>query len=452
MVGWAMTIPNRRRGRPSHSIARRGVAFAAAHATRWAARTAARNVVPAAKAAGKALGGYLRKKSGTGGGNYARKHVKSKSEGALSVDTGAGGELTRINIKGGSKLKMGQAKMTDKLVKANTQFQMYRFGGVQPFMNTTLQSPTVNGQAITGGGFYPLVNMSQPNTIGGYKVSPLHIWDVTSQNNYINGTYTGANPGTVLSWWYGTGSNSQQIVSPYFPYLYGANSNSSATTLTWQNEDTTGFNNNNVPNRRDILDYVQAKMLCYGASQQATNYKIEFIQLKDDEISPNFNGPNSNPIGYYGGSNLPYLSNTVAFWQGYSAASEKHPIQTINPEYKKHMRVIKTINFTLNPRLSTETDAAVGHAKQLNIFMRFNRTCKYDWLQTAIDTNIDAPTAFIQNQGTVQCYVEPRARIYMTVQATSLSATIVNPGSNTTNVNYTPSYDLILRVKHLQVS
>ena len=430
----------------------RGVGSAVRHASKFAV------AAHAAKTVGK-ISTFLHSRKQK---NHFRKGVKRSvnvvsraltGRSLISEDIGAGGEFTKKSVTFNLCKHMSAMQMTQKLVASNKQEAHYRFSGIQPFMNTTTPSTNITMPSgtvgdIVGGGYFPLINFSSSNpglNTSNYVVPPLQVYDVTSLNNYVNNSYTSYSPCFQPAFLCRSNINSYQPYAVSFQNLYGMGpSGISSSNTVWTNEDTPGQTANNVPLRRDMLNYVSAKLMCYGAAQMATTFKVELVQLHDDFLHPDY-------IMNAGMSNLSsaYNQEQVAFWESYVSHSVKHPIASINPAWKKHCTVLKSISFVLQPRLSTETDAAVGHTKQLSIYAKLNRTCKYDWLVTSQDSNIESSGSFpISTSQNIQNVVAPRARIYLTVQATNVTYV---PWGTSASVNFTPSYDMLLRTKHTMI-
>ena len=395
------------------------------------------------------------KRLNSGAHPYKKKSTSTRSKFIRSSSTQE--ELSRATGNFSLGRKLSTIKETEKLVAANKQSVISRFGGMQPFQNTTAQnvvnsSPSVRSPCgwsmlMTGGGFFPLFNTynnsnSATNNVT-WKTEPMHIYDITSTNNIIGGSSYEYTPGWSLGFMcppaaQGTASN------VIFSKLCGQNNSGIVESTAWLTEDGLGSATLNAPIRRDLLNYVNAKLLLYAPAKMVTDYKIELVQLKDDYLHPEFIQSNSNVS-----STADFNKESISFWQAYCSKSLKHPIASTNPEYHKHVKVLKSLNITMQPRSSSETDAAVGHTKVVNIFSRLNRICKYDWLTTGLDNLMQNQSSYPVQNGSCQNVVEPRARIYLTIQAltpTSYAYNFANSTSGT--VDYNPSYDILLRTKH----
>lgn len=370
---------------------------------------------------------------------FPKGYNKLRDTDRINQDLGTGAELTKEHVTIGRARKLRIKGYAGKLLKSSEQVQILRFSGMNNFMNTTASNagnPKGSDTGV-GGGFYRLYNWYDGSA---FYYMPCHIYDVTSINNVITtggvATYTQATPGWELRF---NGAATPTNVS--FSSLNNKLNDGTSGGGKWQAEDTAALaaNAGSQPLRRTLQDWVQAKLLCYGSAKMVTEYAIEFIQLKEDWLHPDFVNVGDPVL-----SGEDYNAASMAFWQHYVKNFVAHPIATDSPLKRNMYKVLKSIRFTLQPRLSTETDANVGHCKQINIFNHLNRLCKYDWAESGLDNAIQVGTNYAINQGNLQCYVHPKARIYLTIRA-------LNPtgiGAAAVSTDYTPSYDIMLRKKY----
>ena len=245
------------------------------------------------------------KRLNSGAHPYKKKSTSTRSKFIRSSSTQE--ELSRATGNFSLGRKLSTIKETEKLVAANKQSVISRFGGMQPFQNTTAQnvvnsSPSVRSPCgwsmlMTGGGFFPLFNTynnsnSATNNVT-WKTEPMHIYDITSTNNIIGGSSYEYTPGWSLGFMcppaaQGTASN------VIFSKLCGQNNSGIVESTAWLTEDGLGSATLNAPIRRDLLNYVNAKLLLYAPAKMVTDYKIELVQLKDDYLHPEFIQSNSN--------------------------------------------------------------------------------------------------------------------------------------------------------------
>lgn len=383
-----------------------------------------------------------------------RHYTKPRARGAKSgfggglttTDIGAGGEKTFMKVRAGSKKKMSTHRYVTKLVKSSIQSNIWRWSAINPYMNTTVAPRNVLNTQV-GGGAYALQNGN--DAVGSNLHVPLHMFDLTSANNFVQGTYIYKNPSYMPVFQNSSGSNitwSNMVTD----------TNNGAVGSNWNIESTTGTASSfgTSPYTKANLDYVEARLLCYGAANMATDFSIDLVQIKEDYMHPGFVTNTSN-LNSNITSNADYANSTIAVYESLLKPYVAHPLNSINPrQAHSHFKVLKSIKFTLQPRLSNETDANVGHCKQVNLFWRANRTLKFDWGENLIDPQLSGQVAsayktWIGNNGMLQTSVVPKARVYLMVRATN--PTNVNYGSSAPTVLLTPSYDILLRQKLTQI-
>lgn len=370
------------------------------------------------------------------GTSYLKKKFTPRSTAVSSGNTAPGdSQLSKISLKiGGGKPSNNLAK----LVRASTQATIYRCSAIAPFMNTTV-APANAITTEVGGGAYWLYNVA--NNANTQYYAPLYMFDCTSLNNYIAGSVANYNPVWRLAFTGGGGTPSDML----WEQKTSQNPGGTYGNTKWELESSPGSTNSAMssPYRRCLQDYISAKLLCYGAAKQATEFCIEFIQLKHDWLHPEFIYTGGGTLNNINTSGAKYKDGHISFWESYVKQYIGHPIDTIKPMHKKLYKVIKRVKFVLNPKESVETDANVGHSKQVNLFYRTNKTLKFDWSEFQLDTNLTGQT-YVYDNGTVNNTVPPRSRIYMTVRATNTNKVTL---PSVPSVDYTPSFDLVLRHK-----
>lgn len=382
---------------------------------------------------------------------YKRKPYSTYKRNPLSVNVpdrgsqidGAGVDNTHTKVYCPlTKGKPNRLPYLKKLVIANENKTCLRYSNIRKFENVDV-APSYPVSSEVGGGAYWMYYWNNGTAGGNVLTVPLYLFDVTSVNNLKSSTAARYNPAWRL--------RLQTANDPYtIAWEHVGNQDGSGNELIgssgWLNEDASTTSQvgvtGQVPGRRCMLDWVHAKLLCYGAGKRTTRWKISFVQFTEDWLHPEFQ---------YSGTTLPsstvypYQSAAAQFWSAYVASCTGNPIETQIGYDPKKIKVLKEFNFTMQPQTTIETDASVGHSKAMDIFMPMNRVCTYDWdLHKTVGTNELAAGNFAQRLGDFNQTVHPRARIYMMVTADSKTFTDVNLGTVPT-VDYTPSFDLNLR-------
>jgi len=363
------------------------------------------------------------------------------------ISTSASGGMTThsMTVNIGSKKNMIQ-----KLVKSSKESFTLRFGAIQPFNNTV--AVNINwGQP--GGGAYALANYNTlvAGAVGAFtQYMPLHVYDITSVRNLNTATVVNSLPAQQLKF---LGTSVAAGIYPSnrvdFETLSGREADGVTLSSSWNVEKSTRLATSTVPLAMVMQEWTQIKMLCYGAKTYSTRFKVQVVQIIEDDF---------HPLEVSGiDASLPApnaawddISAPINFWQGISSSSYKHPIATVSTDYRKNIKVIKEFNFIIDPTTTIEERAEVGHSKALNIFVPMYRANNYNSKAQAVDGSL----ADADNYGTDfeknEAYLKPRARIYLIVQATN-PYTINGVAAQITPAN-TPSYDIVIRNKFSQLA
>lgn len=359
----------------------------------------------------------------------------------FNEDLGAGGELTKMHVSTRVKGSGSPKKKLAHLVKDNSETQIFRFGAMNPFMNVTQSN--INSPLYSSPGAYSLALCALTNS---NLVCPVHLYDITSLNNIVNNQVQNYNPAFQLG--FDSNVGTARVNFSNLPCKF----NDGTAGSTWFYENVSGSNStiDVYPKKSSFQDYFHAKLLCYGASTFATEYAIDVIQLKDEYLHPDWlnNAAWSGALPNTAAIN--YAKAAVGFWD-YVAKPYMgtNPLATITGSFSKHMKILKSLRFTLQPRLSTETDNPAGHCKQVNLFVKLNRKNKYDWIEGGTDPLLTSGTTWISQQGQDSTTVNPKARIYLMIRATNSVLTQLPAAPSYSN---SPSYDLVLRTKHTWLS
>jgi len=364
-----------------------------------------------------------------------------------SISTSVSGGMTTHSMT----VNIGSKKnILSKLVKSSKESWTLRFGAIQPYNNTTIAP--INYGAMVGGGAYALPNLNSlvVGAVGAFsQYMPLHVFDLTSANNINLATPVYGTPMREL---YFTGTCVAAGIYPTstveFGNVNGRTSDGVSPSPNWQMEKTTHPLSASYPLGSIMQEWTQIKMLCYGAKTFSTRFKIQVIQILEDDFHPleisNWTAGIPAPPTAWDDVTAP-----INFWQGISAASYKHPIATVSTDYRKNIKVIKEYNFIVDPTTTIEERAEVGHSKALNIFVPMYRQNNYNSKAQANDLSLADSDNFGVDIDKNEAYLKPKARIYLIVQATNPYT--VNSGGSVTPAN-TPSYDIVIRNKFSQLS
>jgi len=285
-----------------------------------------------------------------------------------------------------------------KKVTANTILNTFRisqysqFAGTQGAVNLPCVSPTTS----TG-----------PMTV------PCYLYDITATPNMVNGAAT----------------------FPFIRWVPTFSTPQDTGTITWandiqlqtENQDTTGAVNSSVfAGASDQLNWMQAKMMFYAPLTIPCRFQVDIVQITDTRLVP---GSTDSGTQFH-----------AAFWQAMLKRFIYSPLETGDPKYKKYLKILHSTSFILNPKESTEATNTVF--RELNIFKRFNRNCKYDW-QDQDRMNMLVQEGQVNTDQTLSTTVHPRSRIFLMVRAQARNGTAFS-----TNIH--PSFDIMLRKRTSQ--
>lgn len=389
--------------------------------------------------------------------SHKRRVVKRRSTKRIrrrrSATKGRSGSFKKDNglmqwTESKSKLTLGSKRnFISKVVRANLQKNIWRFSGINVFENSSV--PPLNQiNAEVGGGAYWLHHQNGAGAIGTQTLYlPLHLFDITCTPNIVNGSIKDPNPmwqccvtATNQVLW----DNAATVDDPTSTF---------PVTGAWQAENLAGAaiaSTLSVPNRKTFMESVAIKMLLYGARTLPTKFTIDFIQLKQDWLHPEF--MNNNTLGVSSTTGVNYRDEACAFWEYLAKEYCGHPINFQNPTFRKYYKVLKSQSVMLQPQLTVSTDVSYAHHQSVDIFIPINKIMNLDWNEAKgflPQSTIDDPGTYMQNLGSVSTFVEPRKRIYMMIRGSNYYRT---QNSATETLGLVPSYDVAIRQSLINIT
>jgi len=391
-------------------------------------------------------------KTGVKGRTYEKKKKQKRP-----FQSKEGSELQTFNVKGGKTFKRN-IKGAWKVLGANTQHNVYgisicnRFQAYQGLNNAAGQdgSVKINGALALG-------TQWTGNYVGdGQCVLPLVLWNLSAAPNIFsagNQLSSGINYPNLAAVLTRTSANG--------PYTFGM----SAPSQIYRGG---GPYQGAVPNSTDMLDAFAAKILMYGTTSRAVQFRFDLVQFTRDYLHPEF------LINQGGGASVPGTGNTgtlpdIDNRSSQEFFSELTRAYTYNPAtfhngnaLKGKMKILKSWTHLIQPKQTTDTPtttettagnvttkgtAVIPHTQSFNIYHKLNRTQRYNWIDNSTnsepvtDAVADAPTSQI---GVNKNDVAYKARVYLMVRALATEPTIKGIWSS----DLTPSYDISLKTYH----
>lgn len=266
----------------------------------------------------------------------------------------------------------------------------------------------------------------QTGALGTAVAAPVHIFDLTCVPNANGTTAVGQTTGHALGFTNETASSSATWTN--------LNTNVPGSTQ-WQAMTAPNANAERIEGGMSYLDWVNCKLLFYGMSQFPTKLQIDVVQFRRDILVP---FPDSGTS----------TTEADAFWQSLSHTYMWNPIHPVNGNYRKYLKVLKSITVEMDAKETDENTPA--RYKEVNLFLKLGRKLNYRWLeQDLAGFNATGPAAEIQiNTSSNQPRVHPRARIFLMIRSVT---PLQFPLGTSTSAN-TVTYDISLTKKHLNLA
>ena len=395
-IGWAHKLSRS----PAFRSAVQSAAAGVSSFTRGAGRTKTRKT-------GKSTGATL-----TAGGTRRGAKSKRRTGGSSTItrtkrrtkDAGNMADYSKVSVQYGKKLSTLMRTM--RLVAGNTEKTRWAWRNYN--------------KAFGAQGAMNLYSV-QTGLSGTTAYAPLHLYDLTSVVNYNDTTAVSPVVATQLSF---STENSAHTMK-----LEGLAHNGAATG--WVSVDAPAQDPGRLEGGESFLDYVSIKMLLYCATSFPNKFQIDIVSFKDDSfaVAPDTTISTAHTIAFY-----EYLINQYQY----------NPIAVQNVSFKKYLKIHKSITVEMDPKETIE--ASTNRYKEVNLFWRCNRRLNYRWQE---DDKINLAAADVQtNKANNQCYVHPKARVFLMIRA---FAPFVGPAGVASAAN-TPTYDIVLTKQHLNLS
>lgn len=328
---------------------------------------------------------------------------------------------TQSNVRGFSKVVVPARRSTlSKLVYSLAEPQWFR-------TQSLAQSESIAG-------FQPLANRLVVNALSpydNYVVTPCHVYDLSCIVNYNNGVITSPDVGFAMAF-----SSPNSIAGAEAIPLRCTLPNGTVDLVgnKWQPESNSTANAYPAY-RKAYHEYTSVKLELIGAQKQATVFNVSLIQLT--EVQADFVSAlssNREKSRFLDWLTRPYM---------YSALNSG-PAQG-RPDCK----ILSSQTYRLNPEDIDSYGTLPGSKRTVNMFVRHNRTRRYDWNQGYPAAHGQAPIYDVETNDNFNVRVDPKYRVYLVIRAQDFVQSSVDDPLAAPDPADTPSYNIMLRNKWL---
>lgn len=168
--------------------------------------------------------------------------------------------------------------------------------------------------------------------------------------------------------------------------------------------------------------WFEAKLLLYSPANVPCRVLIQVITINKWWLHPEVEiGPTAEQ-----------QLHRYSFWSHMGSSFTWNPLHTNDSKtYQKDYKVHKSWTYTTEPKLSVEP-GSLGHIKQFSMFLKLNKTKRYDWnpQYLAPDMPTDDNETWTQRVGYTgvnRNSVAPNKRMYFVIRAQSSNLTTLTP-------------------------
>jgi len=282
-----------------------------------------------------------------------------------------------------------------------------------------------------------------PPAAGSEEAMPMFMFNLSA----VDRMRTGLAPGIQCAYqlkkvWPATG-----VVSPQysFNFVTGNAPDGTVSQLPWLRENSSSTNPQCI---RDILEWVDIRMDCIGATTIPTKWEISIVQFKDVTFEPEYQLANSTlDIDV-----MHRERQRALLYDAWINPWISHPILLQNPKLnatviKQNVKVLFKQSFITQAKESTDLYTS-GQEKIIKIFKWFNKTQVYEWDEANRPPNpqvggVETMGYAQNNPPAIQNDVEPKQRLYLVVKAQCHTV-------NSATATVCPSFDIVMRKKHME--
>lgn len=353
--------------------------------------------------------------------------IKRRVKRRRSTPTGTSGDVVRRSYKYGRKMP-NTVSTALKLTRMQMASTYYMFKAISDYKSNYGEIPL--GRFVSG--TWGQANSSQS--------MPAVFFNLTN-----NVSTTNAEPSCSIPLKYYISATDYTYT--FGPRDYGYQQNGTAKTNMWLVEKGSAHQNN-----AHILDWLNIKLDCVGATTIPTRWSVMIVQFKDRALVPEI---------LPDGSDQQALNHRNMFYENFFRSDLTHPMNMGVPEidWQNKMRVLYKKNFMIQPKQSVDLHTS-GDERWIKIFKRLNRTLRYDWadedpmIATGTGIGNEIPSAWISNTEAstfkeIQKDVDYTKRIYLIVKCNNAypSATTGRGDGQHGDVKTVGSFDICMRRK-----
>lgn len=351
------------------------------------------------------------------------------------------------SIRRGLKKK----SMSDRLVGASVKKIVYRFQNLSPYS-------AAQGTCTMPGSYLTTTVVGPPSrAVGQYM--PCRLYAISSNNNFVNGVLSSPEAEFGLRFVaQGTAGEGVQAIfdtGSANNNCFGAVSVYDGTTNIFryevENAPQGTFNSTeDVPHNSNLLNWFEARLKLYGATQADTHWYVDVVQFKQAHFCPEW----VQATGTVEEVGQKKIRERSVFWQQLTRplinSTLSKPLNA-GRAASSGIRVLKSIRVLIPSQDNTDRDTGQDE-RDVKFKMNLNRLQRYDFnpdVLISTITDINAPNLESNNaNASLQSNANDvywTRRLYLMLRCTfSASGDIAANPMGTNNV-VTPTYDFCLR-------
>lgn len=365
---------------------------------------------------------------------------------------------TNVVQRGYKKLRSGRkpkknARLALKFIKASQAESIVRYQRIGNYEQFPSVATIVDGPGSLPIGHFPLVLGGVGNQET-FDLMPVHLFDLTSMR-YID------SDGTTLEtpcqfqlckFTSATGTVPNGPIGAYYWKSWNGqiyNGTSTGVNGHWAVERN-AFNNTGdftpVAGGHQYLEWADIRLALFGARAQTTKFTVSLVQFNDRSYDPLVERNQTTPVANM--RSPEEQQNYDAAWDEFVQPLIYHPMHSAGASKLQLFKTLFKRSYVIGPDTETNLDQAQPNMC-MKLFKRLNRMLNYNWDDRAqartgeqLDNAVYNIFSATQNKATVH----PRAKVFLMVTAQAYTRLT---GTNSINSSNTPTFDIVIRKKHV---